>query len=337
MKCPKCGYLGFEPVERCRNCGYDFSLSQPVVLPELTIRSDSPDYDPLDDFALSEPPRRDTANRFEIDKELERDVEREVDLDRILGAPAPAPSTSAPSPWRSLEAPPASPSAPPGEPSLFGPPITDDVPLITKASAPRPPLAVRRATAEPPRLHADSHTPSLDLPLDLDFPNSEPWTPLSPRERASGFEPINLLEPPPEEAAGVLARVGAAAIDLLILAAVDVMVIYFTLQICGVGLDDFAVVPKGPLIAFLLVQNGGYLVAFTLGGQTLGKMAAGIRVVPDEPDAPLDFGRACLRTLVWLALALPAGLGFLSAIVSPDHRGLHDRFARTRVVRASAR
>lgn len=27
MKCPKCGYLGFETTDRCRHCGYDFSLS----------------------------------------------------------------------------------------------------------------------------------------------------------------------------------------------------------------------------------------------------------------------------------------------------------------------
>jgi hypothetical protein len=26
MKCAKCGYLGFETGERCRNCGFDFSL-----------------------------------------------------------------------------------------------------------------------------------------------------------------------------------------------------------------------------------------------------------------------------------------------------------------------
>ena len=58
--------------------------------------------------------------------------------------------------------------------------------------------------------------------------------------------------------------------------------------------------PKGPLLAFLLVQNGGYLVAFTAGGQTLGKMAAGIRVVPADRDAPLDLGRAFLRTLIWV-------------------------------------
>ena len=27
MKCPKCDYIGFEPTDRCRNCGFDFSLS----------------------------------------------------------------------------------------------------------------------------------------------------------------------------------------------------------------------------------------------------------------------------------------------------------------------
>ena len=35
-----------------------------------------------------------------------------------------------------------------------------------------------------------------------------------------------------------------------------------------------------------------------------------------------------------VVLAVPAGLGFLTAFFSRDHRGLHDRFAGTRVVRA---
>jgi uncharacterized RDD family membrane protein YckC len=65
-------------------------------------------------------------------------------------------------------------------------------------------------------------------------------------------------------------------------------------------------------------------------------MAAGIKVVAADADAPLDVGRALVRTIMWLILAVPAGLGFLSAIFSHDHRGLHDRFAGTRVVRASA-
>jgi uncharacterized RDD family membrane protein YckC len=136
--------------------------------------------------------------------------------------------------------------------------------------------------------------------------------------------------------AGVGARLLAVVLDLLMLVLIDVAVIYLTMQICGIGVEDLAILPKGPLLAFLLVQNGGYLVAFTAGGQTLGKMAAGIRVVPAASDGPLDLGRAFLRTLMWGVLAVPAGLGFLTALFSRDHRGLHDRFAGTRVVRASA-
>src|SRR3989338_3388128 len=61
MKCPKCGYLGFESGDRCRNCGYEFSLSDGKL-------------DPLD-LAL----------------DLGPDESRPpLDLDRIIGAPEPA-------------------------------------------------------------------------------------------------------------------------------------------------------------------------------------------------------------------------------------------------------
>ncbi len=136
--------------------------------------------------------------------------------------------------------------------------------------------------------------------------------------------------------AAVSARFVAVVIDLLILAATDATVIYFTMQICGLTIQELGLLPKVPLVAFLLVQNGGYLVAFTLGGQTLGKMAVDIRVVPAAADDTLDVNRACLRTLLWFLLAVPAGLGFLTTVFSRDRRGLHDRCAGTRVVRASA-
>jgi uncharacterized RDD family membrane protein YckC len=136
--------------------------------------------------------------------------------------------------------------------------------------------------------------------------------------------------------AALAARAAAAAIDLALLAAVDIAVVYFTIKICGLTLADLHILPAGPLVAFLIVQNGGYLVAFTAGGQTLGKMAAGIRVVSARADATLDVGRSALRTLVWAALVVPAGLGFLTTLFNTDRRGLHDRCAGTRVVRASA-
>jgi uncharacterized RDD family membrane protein YckC len=138
------------------------------------------------------------------------------------------------------------------------------------------------------------------------------------------------------EPAGFGARLFAVAIDLALLAAIDTAVIYLTMQICGLTAADLALLPKAPLVAFLALQNGGYLVSFTAGGQTIGKMASGIKVVSTREQHPPGFGDALLRTLVWFVLAVPAGLGLLTALLTPDRRGLHDRFAGTKVVRASA-
>jgi uncharacterized RDD family membrane protein YckC len=130
-------------------------------------------------------------------------------------------------------------------------------------------------------------------------------------------------------------RMAAALIDAAVLGAIDAAVIYFTLQICGLTLATASGLPFAPLATFLLLQNGGYLVAFTAGGQTLGKMVAGIKVVGMR-GTTVDVGRAVLRSLIWLALAAPAGLGFLTAFFNREHRGLHDQLAGTRVVRVSA-
>jgi uncharacterized RDD family membrane protein YckC len=327
MKCPKCGYLGFEHVERCRNCGYDFSLTSTVAAraADLPLRSQPPVVNPLDDLSL-------------VDAAMVRPPSMHLaddgpDLDRLFGAPEASPASSLPA-GRRVELP------------LFGPPIPDDEPLITRASPPRQPLAVRRATPDAPKTRVGQalRAPTLDLAGEPDPAVPErrrevtvatpgrrsPWR--APERHASGSVPAE----PAVSDAPVTARLLAVLIDLLMLGVIDAAVIYLTMQICGIGVEDAALLPKGPLLAFLLVQNGGYLVAFTAGGQTLGKMAAGVRVVPAASDAPLDLGRAFLRTMMWGVLAVPAGLGFLTALFSRDHRGLHDRFAGTRVVRASA-
>ncbi len=306
MKCPKCGYLGFEQVERCRNCGYDFSLAPAASTesaPDLPIRSGNTTVNPLDDLALVDAASANKPARM-------TDVPPEVD--RLFGTRAASPADELP---------------------LFESSI-DDEPLITKASPPRPPLAVRRSTPEVPRVRSGQpRMQSLDLGLELEPAPRSSSSAVTPGERAA-------LQDWPESrevaaAAGVFARLAAVVIDLAILLAVDLLVVYFTLQICGISLDDAGILPKGPLLAFIFVQNGGYLVAFTAGGQTLGKMVAGIRVVPAEASETLDLGRAFMRTVMWLMLAVPAGLGFLT-LLGRDHRGLHDRFAGTRVVRASA-
>jgi len=310
MKCPKCGYLGFEHVDRCRNCGYDFSLSAPAAEPDLSIRRDTGVDRPVADLSLGPANAADQSAA----------AADEPDLDVVLGGPVRARSGK-PS------------SSTPGELPLFGPVIPGDEPLITKPSPPRAPLAVRRATPEVARVRAElSRPPSLDLSLD---PEPAPLSPAAEMPAPAESWSVHEAHTTAEDAT-VSARIIAVVIDLMILAVIDAIVIYFTMQICDIAFSEIHMLPKAPLIAFLFVQNGGYLVAFTAGGQTLGKMAAGIRVVSAEAhgrDESLDVGRAFLRTLVWFVLAVPAGLGFLTAIFSRDHRGLHDRFAGTRVVR----
>jgi len=269
MKCPKCGYLGFEHVDRCRNCGYDFSLTDVEAAPDLSIRTDEPAIEPLADLAM-------------MDAAISPRIARPVSV---------PPSSDLP---------------------LFASAALMDQPMAAQPSAPRPPLAVRRPTPDMPRVRQ----PRMQtLALDLD-PIARPAAALDRGDDAA-------LGP----------RFAALAIDLAILAAVDAIVIYFTLQICGLTFDELGILPKVPLIAFLIVQNGGYLVAFTAGGQTLGKMAMGLKVVSAASEAQPDFGSALLRTLLWVLLAIPAGLGFLTALFSSDRRGLHDRLAHTRVVR----
>ena len=301
MKCPKCGYLGFEPVERCRNCGYDFSLLPTIDLPELPIREQGAgDVSPLDDLAL--------LDAAMPSAQLPSSRRATPDLERVIGGPERRPIADLP---------------------LFGTPKADDEPLITKASPPRPPLAVRRATPEVTRPRSMQARAPM---LDLGRPDQGAASRLVPQVAPNpGDETVSAEEEP----AGLFARLTAGVIDLIVLAAIDLGVIYFTMQVCGLDVADLEILPKVPLVAFLLVQNLGYLVVFTAGGQTLGKMVADIRVVSARSNSPLDLAHSIVRTLVWLVLAVPAGLGFLTALFSRDRRGLHDRCAGARVVRAS--
>ena len=305
MKCSKCGYLGFETADRCRNCGYDFSLSADYELPDLTLHQDEESGPELDDFALVNATAAPTPRPRNSDFGLMTESRPIVRQTASVAMP------------------------------LFAPGIDDDTPLITKASPPRAPLSVRRSTPEVARLRSLSAPKSqaLDQGLDLEAFDAHTEPRLGPSDRAYAVDTERSAD---YQDAGIARRIIAAAVDSIILLAIDLVVIYFTMQICGVSAAEFGLLPKGPLVALLVVQNVGYLVAFTAGGQTLGKMAAGIKVVTDDIEEPLDLGCALKRTVMWLVLVFPAGLGLLSALFDRDHRGLHDRFAGTRVVRASA-
>jgi len=118
----------------------------------------------------------------------------------------------------------------------------------------------------------------------------------------------------------------------------DAMVLDFTLRLCQLPYTQIAALPMVPLGAFLLMLNGGYLTMFTAaGGQTIGKMVAGTRVVASTPSGRaqrLPFGTALVRAGATIISIVLVGTGFLMALVRSDRRALHDAVADTRVINA---
>jgi uncharacterized RDD family membrane protein YckC len=298
MRCPKCQYISFDSGERCRNCGYEFSLTPDSRAIDLPIQTGQEPIGPLGDFTLGVDSRRADATAAAL-------------ADTISPLPS-KPITS------SFDLP------------LFKERKTpDDAPLVTPAAVPRAPLSVRRSSPVTPRPASRS---SIEEPvLDLDPPGSSDFGKPSAPVAA---EPVERNDDPASALLG--ARFVAALLDTAILVAIGSVVLYLTLKVCGLPLARLRVIPPVPFVSFLLLIAGGYFTLFiAAGGQTIGKMAAGIRVVSTDHNlGRVPLGHAILRAAVYFLSALPAGLGFLPALMGADRRAIHDRLADTRVVKA---
>jgi uncharacterized RDD family membrane protein YckC len=367
VKCPKCHYLGFETGDRCKNCGYDFSLlsvaeSEPADyeihpaalddVPVHVVERIGPDNDPwLGTEEEPDEPRIELATRF---PEVEARAEPIPDLpltpptfDENVAPPStfadtPIDITVAPKPIAPfLSAMPVQPATGSGERAL---PLFkrgqehDDEPLIKMPAAPRAPLAVRR-TPETPRLRAVPRAiPRPGSPPALQFPEEVLDRAIAQQqEKSASVRPMTSLPRAAVptsvlESIRPLVRFAAALIDGVILLGIDAAVVYFTVRMAGLSMDQWTTLPVAPLATFLTLLTVSYLCAFTaVGGQTIGKMALGTCVVDDD-GRPVDAARALRRTSAAIVSFLFFGLGFIPALFG-EHRALHDRYAGTRVVR----
>lgn len=300
MKCPKCHYISYDSPDRCRNCGFDFSLlvEEPPMRPDvadgaladLDLRPAAPT--PATPGAPAAPAAPDMP--------LFHEPVAGVDDTPLIRKPSPprpplavrrSPETARPRPARAAVVTPPRP-----EPDL----VFDDDPLLgVEPDSPAPPIIV------PPPDGARAVSP-------------EEAGPVAAATESPGAAPAR--------------RIGAAAVDVAVLAAIDLAVVHFTLKLTGLDWASVLDLRWAPMLGFFAVMNAGYFVAFTTAaGQTIGKMLAGIRVVTrDGGRVPL--GIAIVRTAAMLVSLAPLGLGWAPAIVSRAMPALHDRLAGTRVV-----
>lgn len=291
MKCPKCYFIGFDNGQRCKNCGYQFSLAAESDPLELPLKTGDEPMGPLADFPIE--PR-------EV-------VPREA---RATGNDLP----------------------------LFGGRSPDDDrPLVSVPASPRAPVAVRKSSPvvrAAPVKSSRAYEPELELEPAEPVRQSAPPAQFRARERDADAPTASGTAGP--AAASAVARLGAAVIDLLLVLSIDAAVLFFTLKICGITFDQWRMIPLAPFLAFVAMLNGGYMAGATAAsGQTLGKLATGIKVVTADGDAATDrvpLGPAIVRSVGYLVSAFPLGLGFVPAFVGEERRALHDRLAHTRVV-----
>jgi uncharacterized RDD family membrane protein YckC len=309
MRCPKCHYITFGSAERCRNCGYELLLA--VQPPPLDLPIQDQPAGPLEDFVLSD--RGPAAAVVAVPESTSLD------------------ENTAPRVASRFELP------------LFPGSAINDAPLVTPPAVPRSPLSVRRGQ---PAVARPRQQPALLTEEPESAPNRvvrlETGRPI---ETAAAPDVARAaLEPRALESASVFSRALAGLVDVLILGAIDAAILYFTLRVADLPFADVWSLPPVPFGVFLLLLNGGYLAIFTAaGGQTIGKMLAGIRVVADCPADDLEsdhvrlrisLGASVLRATAYLASLLPAGLGFAAILFDPEGHALHDRLAGTRVVKA---
>ena len=304
MKCPKCHYIGFHATDRCRHCGYMLARVDQVPTHVSRTSTDAGVHKSIDRLPLDDAEELDSVFRGS-----------RVDQTSV--------TTSDTKNFKRFQ-------------SLHDETIlrkrTHSVAEKTLLPEPRLPLDIRRATP-----HSVGETllmpPSSRSHVGETIPSKKEIITVSISDGHGTSTNDNQVEEIP---ASIGSRLVAVLIDVMIAFVVDVAVLYFTLRLCGLTFGHVDQLPMWPLVGFLGLLHGGYVIAFLVAkGQTLGKMAMGIRVVCRDGSALL-VSHAVLRTVGYLVSATPVGLGFVIGFFGRERLALHDRLANTRVVNSDS-
>jgi uncharacterized RDD family membrane protein YckC len=187
------------------------------------------------------------------------------------------------------------------------------------------PVAVGQP-AGPPAAAAPPAPPAGPAPSFGGPPVPAPPFP-GPPTAGPGYDRPGGWEPLPPQLAGVWPRVGARLLDALLVGVV--------VGILGavLGLPD-----NLGLLLTVVAMLGYETLMLANGGQTLGKLLLGLRVLRADL-APLTTRDALLRSLVIdLIWIVPFGWLIVALLLERDrrHQGWHDRAAGTLVVRSGA-
>ncbi|MGH7313644.1 MAG: RDD family protein [Candidatus Rokuibacteriota bacterium] len=147
---------------------------------------------------------------------------------------------------------------------------------------------------------------------------------------------MNGLPSSPAPAAGFWIRAVALLIDALVWSFVRLSLDVVARRLWGQEVESSPFF-QTMLGFFTLLFTALYTsVLHAFDGQTLGKLAVGVRVVSVDGER-LPLGAALLRWFALFVSFAPLGFGFVMAGLRRDKRALHDLLAGSRVERTAAR
>jgi uncharacterized RDD family membrane protein YckC len=116
-------------------------------------------------------------------------------------------------------------------------------------------------------------------------------------------------------------------------------------RLCALIIDAATITIPGLIFALLMpgrlldvvvwiALGAGYTVYFwTTSGATIGKMILGLKVVHADSGELLDTGDALLRYGGYVLSTLTLFVGFLWVLWDPERQAMHDKIAKSRVIR----
>jgi uncharacterized RDD family membrane protein YckC len=219
------------------------------------------------------------------------------------------------------------PSAPPRPPAMFGAEPDREPGRAAEVSLGSTPIELGADEADLPLRPTD-----LPLRAPAAAPALRPRAPEPPPEEWSLGSEAAAEPRPVERPAHSGERAQAAALDLALLTVLWAIVVYFAGRAAHVDLAGLrpAWPYLGGYLAFLGLTYAAYFTGTT--GQTLGKIATGLRVV-DAGGRPPGYFRAFVRAVLGCLGVIAAGAGLIPMLLDPARRALHDRVSRTRVVK----
>ena len=241
--------------------------------------------------------------------------------------PAPAPAAAPPPAFHAPPPPAPRPSAPSFEP----PTIPEPVPMRRPGPPPTPIAVPAPVPARP-----------APMPPPVPAPMAARPAPMPPAPMPVAAPPAYFGDEAPIEGepAGFWIRFVAYLIDSIIISVLmGIIWVPTTFLTMRSAMSEGGPGPLAailPFLAFLLTMTAslGYVLWFWANrGATPGKKMMGLKIVREDGEEPLGWGTAFMRLVGYMVSGFILYIGFLMIAFNPDKMGLHDKIAKTRVLK----